>query len=86
MNVETIKTGKCPVCSSNEVYDNNGKSKNGDRAFTWVHGGSYLHIITYVCMNCGYFKEFLDDADTKDEKLIAKVKTNWNKTSGGNIG
>ena len=80
MNVETIKTGKCPVCGSNEVYDNRGTSPTDNRKFLIVSSFKSFSIDAYVCMNCGYFKEFIRDEDMKNEKLKEKVKENWNKT------
>ncbi|MCC6866310.1 MAG: hypothetical protein IT280_09160 [Ignavibacteria bacterium] len=83
MQSETIKTGKCPVCGSNEVYDNSIKLIQGYRPFINVSAVKGFTIITYVCINCGYFKEFIKDEDLKNEKLIKKVKENWHKTSIG---
>lgn len=81
MNVETIKTGKCPVCGSAEVYDNSGISTPSHRQFITVSAVKSFAVEVYVCMDCGYFKEFLRDDDMKNEKLKAKVKQKWNKTS-----
>ncbi len=81
MNVETIKTGKCPVCGSNEVYDNRGVSAANHRKFILVSAVKSFTVDVYVCINCGYFKEFLRDDDMINEKLKAKVKQKWNKTS-----
>lgn len=86
MNVETIKTGKCPVCESNEVYDNTNKLIQGYRPAINVSAIKSFTVFTYVCTNCGYFKEFIRDEDLKNEKLINKVKEKWNRTSGGKIG
>ena len=86
MNVETIKTGKCPVCGSNEVYDNRGKSAANHRKFLMVSAFKSFTLESCVCTACGYFKEFISDEDMKNEKLINKVKEDWNKTSGGKIG
>ena len=80
MNVETIKTGKCPVCSSTEVYDNRDKSVSNHRKFILVSAIKSFTVDAYVCLNCGYFKEFISDENIKDEKLKKKVKEKWNKT------
>ncbi len=86
MNVETIKTGKCPVCGSNEVYDNRGKSAANHRKFLMISAFRSFTLESFLCVACGYFKEFISDEDMKNEKLINKVKEDWNKTSGGKIG
>jgi predicted RNA-binding Zn-ribbon protein involved in translation (DUF1610 family) len=86
MQAETIKTGKCPVCGSNEVYDNMSSIQAGDRKYIPVSTMYSFSVEAYVCLNCGYFKEFLRDDDIKNDKLIKKVKEKWNKTAGGKIG
>lgn len=86
MNVETIKTGKCPVCGSNEVYDNRGTNQTADRKYISVSAMYSFSVEAFVCMNCGYFKEFITDESMKNEKLKEKVKEKWNKTSSGKIG
>ncbi len=80
MNVETIKTGKCPVCGSTEVYDNRGSNQSGDRKYISVSAMYSFSVEAFVCTNCGYFKEFIRDIDIKNEKLKEKVKEKWNKT------
>lgn len=80
MNVETIKTGKCPVCNSNEVYDNRNTNQTADRKYISVSAMYSFAVEAFVCMNCGYFKEFIRDIDIKNEKLKEKVKEKWNKT------
>jgi ribosomal protein L37E len=85
MQSETIKTGKCPVCGSNEVYDNRRTSPANHRKFIIVSATKSFNVDTYVCANCGYFKEFIRDDDMKNEKLMNKVKEKWNKTLGGKI-
>jgi predicted nucleic-acid-binding Zn-ribbon protein len=80
MQSETIKAGKCPVCGSGEVYDNSGKSSPDHRKFITVSPTKSFILDVYVCLSCGYFKEFVRDDDMKNEKLIAKTKEKWNKT------
>ncbi len=85
MNVETIKTGKCPVCGSLEVYDNRDSNQSGDRKYISVSAMYSFGVEAYVCLSCGYFKEFIRDSDISNEKLKEKVKEKWNRTSGGKI-
>lgn len=80
MEVQTIKTGKCPVCGSSEVYDNKGISSTGPRKFIMVSAVKSFTTDVYVCLNCGYFKEFIQDGDMTNEKLKSKVKQKWNKS------
>lgn len=85
MKAETIKSGKCPVCGSSEVYDNRGASPGNHRKFITVSATKSFVIDAFVCTTCGYFKEFIRDEDMKNEKLMMKVKEKWNKTGGGRI-
>jgi C4-type Zn-finger protein len=80
MNVETIKTGKCPVCGSTEVYDNRNTNQTADRKYISVSAMYSFSVEAFVCMNCGYFKEFITDESMKNEKLKEKVREKWNKT------
>ena len=82
MNVETIKSGKCPVCGSNEVYDNREKNPIGHRGFISVSAMYSFNVEAFVCLNCGYFKEFIKDADLNSDKIKDKIKEKWNKTDG----
>ena len=79
MNAETIKSGKCPVCGSDEVYTDNTSVKRGERMIIPVTGWSRLFLDIYICTNCGYFKEFIAEKDLKDEKKITKIKEHWKK-------
>ena len=80
MQSETIKAGKCPVCGSVEVYDNRDKLAASQRKYILISQIKSFTLDTYVCLNCGYFKEFIRDEDIKNEKITAKVKSKWNKT------
>lgn len=82
MQAETIKTGKCPVCGSNEVYDNSKAGFSGNRKYIVVSATKSFNVDSFVCLSCGYFKEFISEKDMQDEKLKAKVKEKWNKTDG----
>jgi hypothetical protein len=81
MEVQTIKSGKCPVCGSSEIYDNREKNPANQRKFILVSAIKSFSLVTYVCISCGYFKEFIEDKDLANEKLKAKVKEKWNKTN-----
>lgn len=80
MQSETIKKGKCPVCGSTEVYDNRKVSTANQRKFILVSATKSFSLDAYVCISCGYFKEFIRDEDMKNEKLMTKAKEKWNKT------
>jgi C4-type Zn-finger protein len=79
MDVQTIKTGTCPVCGSNEVYTDRTSVKRGERMIIPITGWSRIFLDVYVCISCGYFKEFIPEKVLKDEKKIEKIKSNWKR-------
>ena len=81
MQSETIKNGKCPVCGSGEVYDDRDKSYPNHRKYIVVSATKSFGVDSYVCLDCGYFKEFISDKMAQSEVLREKVKEKWNKTS-----
>lgn len=85
MQSETIKTGKCPVCGSAEVYDDRGESYPNNRKYIVISATKSLAVDSYICLVCGYFKEFINDDDMKNEKKKTKVKEKWNKTDSRNL-
>jgi len=44
-----------------------------------VSGFARIYFNIYICINCGYFEEFVSDKDIKDEKKIVKIITNWKR-------
>ncbi len=85
MQSETIKTGKCPVCGSTEVYDDRDKSYPNHRKYIVISATKSFAVDSYICLVCGYFKEFINDDDMKNEKKKTKVKEKWNKTDNHNL-
>ncbi len=80
MQSETIKTGKCPVCGSTEVYDDRGKVYPNDRKYIVVSSTKRFTLDSYICISCGYFKDFINDEGMQSEKLKDIVREKWNKT------
>ena len=79
-----MKKGTCVKCGGNEVYSNENLPSRGDRSNVPGHDGrnsSALWINTFVCIECGYFEEYLRDDVLADEKRINRVKLNWKKVA-----
>ncbi len=72
-------TNTCSKCKSNEIYTDQGKVKRGDRTALQIGNFSWLFLDVYVCLNCGYVEEYVQDKDLKDAKNMAALKKNWKK-------
>ena len=70
---------KCVKCGSTEIYTNEGQSKAGDRVVIPVSSWGRLFVSTYMCADCGYFEEYIENEHLQDPKKIAKLKENWKK-------
>ena len=58
-----MKSGKCPKCSSTDIYyygETVGKLPDAQ----WVRG------YTYICFSCSYMEQYLDLTDKIKKKLI----------------
>jgi predicted RNA-binding Zn-ribbon protein involved in translation (DUF1610 family) len=79
--------GKCPKCSSQEIYVSEDGGGIGGHSYFYLevkNDGSpnSLQWQTYLCADCGYYENYL-----LDKQKIAKIKANpkkekWKKLSG----
>jgi hypothetical protein len=76
-----MKSGICPECSCTDVFTDFALPKRGDRMIIPITGMRMLFTDCYVCLNCGYFEEFIVDKDLKDDKKISKIKETWGKVN-----
>ena len=77
-----MKKGICTKCSGTNVYANSNLPARGDRAGLLGHDGwpsSTLWLHAYVCIDCGFFEEYLRIDVLSDVKRIDKIKDNWTK-------
>jgi rubredoxin len=75
-----MKSGTCPKCKAQSVYNKLGGISYGDGAFH-VYTGAIsrgMRVDSYVCANCGYFEAYVPDP----AKLQEVAKT-WTKVAGG---
>ncbi len=79
MDDKSLKIEKCPKCNSEEVYTDTIYTKSSERMILPVSGFTRIYFDIYVCINCGYFEEYVADKDLKDEKKIDKIKKNWKR-------
>jgi predicted nucleic-acid-binding Zn-ribbon protein len=72
-----MKNGRCPMCGSNEIYENSevSFSVNGnDVSLSDDMGREALvfSFVPYVCMNCGFTSMYVGDMD--DIKNLPRTK------------
>ncbi|MBE2254778.1 MAG: hypothetical protein IAE65_01130 [Ignavibacteria bacterium] len=79
MSRTEIKKGKCPECNGSQVYTNKSDALRGERSTIAISSFRWFRLESYVCLDCGFFAEFIKDEDLKDMKKIEKVKSNWQK-------
>lgn len=73
------KTGNCPKCNSSDILTDAEKIKQGHRAYLGISAFRTIRIATYVCMNCGYLEEYLDEKGFKTQSKINKFRERWKK-------
>ncbi|MFT5780464.1 MAG: putative nucleic-acid-binding Zn-ribbon protein [Crocinitomicaceae bacterium] len=76
------KSGVCIKCNCSEVYSNQNEHPRGERSVMAGPGGKIstrLFIQVYICLDCGYFEEYVEDSDLTNEKKISKIKSSWKK-------
>ncbi|MFZ4592196.1 MAG: hypothetical protein ACOYN6_14435 [Ignavibacteria bacterium] len=81
MKNSNMKSGICPECSCTDVFTDSALPKRGDRMIIPITGMRMLFTDCYVCLNCGYFEEYIVDKDLKDDKKISKIKETWGKVN-----
>lgn len=72
----------CPKCSSSEVYTNANVASRGDRCVMAGGGNSMkgrLFIDVVVCIECGYFEEYVEAEDLANQKKMDLLKGSWRK-------
>jgi predicted nucleic-acid-binding Zn-ribbon protein len=79
MNNNSLKSGICPKCGGKDVYSDKDKARHNERGFMMVSPATGYKIDTYVCLNCGYFEEYFNDEEFKDEKTKKKMLEKWTK-------
>ena len=55
-----MKSGKCPKCSSSEIYKRPKFSPNSSIAFNLF---TQMRFQIYICSQCGYLEAYIDDIE-----------------------
>lgn len=76
---QSIRSGKCPKCGSYEVYTDRNLPNRGYRQTLPVSSLKYFALKAVICLNCGYFEEYIPESELKDKKTIEKLKSTWEK-------
>jgi predicted nucleic-acid-binding Zn-ribbon protein len=72
-----VKTGKCPKCSSHEIFSGAGIAlKKGPFGSNSIPIGltSIAALDNLVCAECGYVESFVSDSDK-----LAEIARKWDK-------
>ncbi|HRE40875.1 MAG TPA: hypothetical protein PLG90_06045 [Ignavibacteria bacterium] len=77
MDKSEIKKGSCPTCKSNNIYSNKNNATRGERSTIAISSFKWFRLDTYVCLNCGYFAEFIKEEDLNNSKTTDKIKQEW---------
>jgi len=78
-----VKTGKCPKCSSHEVFSGAGVSlKKGPFGSNSIPIGltSIAALDNFVCVECGYVESYISDPDK-----LAEISRKWDKVDPEDI-
>jgi ribosomal protein S27AE len=83
-----MKNSVCPKCSSNEIIripgDNGFPNSRGNLIFLGWTIFSTVLVTRFVCGNCGYSEEWVDESKDDLEKLKKKFGTRVHKKNKGN--
>ena len=80
-----MKNGQCPECNSSNVFKHvngvrfgDGGGGDGVTIFSGDlnHLIRYVHYESYVCVGCGYFKNYV-----VDKAPLQEVQQKWNKAA-----
>ncbi len=70
-------TKKCPKCDSTEIVRLDGSTmrQNGNMLLTGMSVFTAVSVNTYICLNCGYTEEWIDEGDLYLIRNSKKAKT-----------
>lgn len=79
-----MKNGKCPKCNSTNVFMNRSGVEWADEGgwiSIWMGSpnerlGKQSYYDSYICVDCGYFENFILDKD-----ILQEVQTKWTKVA-----
>ena len=78
-NEQTLKSGTCPKCGSQEIYTNSGQNKRGERMTLAISSMKWYFLDTYICTSCFHFEEYVSEKEKTDTSITDKIKKDWNK-------
>ncbi|HMR40995.1 MAG TPA: hypothetical protein PKA90_11255 [Ignavibacteria bacterium] len=78
-NSHSLKSGKCPLCGSTEVYTDKDITQRGESRQIPVSTFTTIYFYSYICFGCGFMENHVNDDQLKNKKLISKIKNSWKK-------
>lgn len=80
-----MKTGPCPECNSTEVYFGNVRERGGglrDEHNVFIPANHHpLYANTYICLECGNVRLFLDEKGMIDANNEIPKTKEWTKVT-----
>jgi len=80
-----MKNGPCPECGSTDVYFGKVREVKGglrDEHQVFIPtSGMNLYADTYVCLNCGNVRLFLNEQSKKDALAAIPKDKDWTKAA-----
>ncbi len=73
------KSNVCPKCNGQNIYTNAGLMSRGERCTVAVSSWTQLFVETYVCLDCGFFEEYVMQKELRNAEKIEKIKSTWKK-------
>jgi predicted nucleic-acid-binding Zn-ribbon protein len=71
------KTRKCPKCEGREIYTNENQAKQGERSGLHIGGFRRFMITSYICSQCGFIEEYVQQEDLAKTKKMDKLRSKW---------
>ncbi len=76
-----MKEGICPKCAGHHIYSSRNLSgSHGERKITpTLSSLRVLGLNVYICSDCLYIEEYVDEDNKHLIQGLEKIKANWEK-------
>lgn len=78
-----MRDGQCSKCASERVYTSTNGIMMDTRLVLYIKQGKSWqptkHWVTYLCVDCGYYENYLSDPDILTQIRDAAATLQWKK-------